>query len=95
MSRRSVVDVHRTFKPVVAGIVNIVIGTLYLIGTLIIGFGLMSFLLCGTNMFSFNTGIGVLALFVILPLTVLGVLSIAGGILILKGSVGVGLWSVL
>ena len=85
MSQQINLAVRPTAKPVVAGIINIIIGGFCVLGALIIGIGALVLIPAGGNMFG---GIPVYAGFGILIIAILvialGALSVIGGVMSLQ-----------
>ena len=85
MSAQVSPDIRITAKPVIAGIIDIVAGSLGLFGVLIACFGVLMFLPVGEGLFGgvpVNTMI--LGLLIAVPAVALGIVSIIGGIHNLK-----------
>lgn len=80
MSEQFSLPNRNTAKPVVAGIINIIIGSLCVLFALIIGFGTLMYMPAGRSMFGMPTNLGIMEFLIVLPLALLGILSIMGGI---------------
>lgn len=96
---------HYTAKPEIAGIMNIIIGSFYLLGAVVISFGILLFLPSHGGFFSVITANSVIiVLLAAIPVAVLGILAIVGGkrnlkrenwILALSGSIAAALFSII
>ena len=76
---------HYTAKPVVAGILNIIIGSFYLLGALFIVLGILCYMPVHGSIFnSFPANSAIIAFLVVVPVVSLGILAIFGGIRNLK-----------
>ena len=64
-----------TAKPVVSGVINIIVGSLCLLGALILGFGILLFMPVDAS-----SNFGFLVFFIAVPLIALGVTSFIGGV---------------
>jgi len=73
--------VPKTAKPIVAGVFNIVVGAFCILGALSMGIGALFFIPVSGDMFGrIPFGAGLIFLLAAIPLIVLGVISIIGGI---------------
>jgi hypothetical protein len=72
--------IHHTVKPVVAGFFNIIIGSLGILTLLIICIGIVMFIPSGEEIFDDPVNLALYAPLIALPLGLLGMLSIIGGV---------------
>ena len=72
--------IHHTAKPVVAGIFDIIIGALFVLSTLFIGFGMLWVSPFGSNFPVLPKYLTTIALYFIGNFGILGILSIIGGV---------------